>query len=181
MNYYGAKQMAASWRTVRGNTTQIAEDIPADKYNYRVSPETMTVGETLAHMVSSPHWAEQAHMIEKKHEITGEEFGKYRAESHALAATLTNKDAIVDALKKHGDKFATGLEKMSDEQLAEVVQIPGGASKTRLEMLLGSKEHEMHHRGQLMQMQRLLGIVPHLTRARQAHAAAQAAAQQQNA
>jgi len=34
-------------------------------------------------------------------------------------------------------------------------------------MLLGVKEHEMHHRGQLMLIQRLLGRVPHLTRARQ--------------
>ena len=35
-------------------------------------------------------------------------------------------------------------------------------------MLLGVKEHEMHHRGQLMMVQRMLGIVPHLTRQREA-------------
>jgi uncharacterized damage-inducible protein DinB len=35
-------------------------------------------------------------------------------------------------------------------------------------MLLGVKEHEMHHRAQLMLVQRLLGIVPHLTRQRDA-------------
>jgi uncharacterized damage-inducible protein DinB len=34
-------------------------------------------------------------------------------------------------------------------------------------MLVGTKEHEMHHRGQLMVIERLLGIVPHLTRSRQ--------------
>jgi len=28
-------------------------------------------------------------------------------------------------------------------------------------MLLGTKEHEMHHRGQLMLIERLLGITPH--------------------
>ena len=37
-------------------------------------------------------------------------------------------------------------------------------TKTRFEMLLGGKEHEMHHRGQLMLIERMLGIVPHLTR-----------------
>jgi uncharacterized damage-inducible protein DinB len=31
-------------------------------------------------------------------------------------------------------------------------------------MLLSPKEHEMHHRGQLMVLQRMLGITPHLTR-----------------
>ena len=39
--------------------------------------------------------------------------------------------------------------------------------KTRFEMLLGVKEHEMHHRAQLFLIERMIGIVPHLTRARQ--------------
>ena len=37
-------------------------------------------------------------------------------------------------------------------------------TKSRFEQLLGAKEHEMHHRGQLMLIERQLGIVPHLTR-----------------
>jgi uncharacterized damage-inducible protein DinB len=41
------------------------------------------------------------------------------------------------------------------------------ASKTRFEMLLSPKEHEMHHRAQLMTIQRMIGVVPHLTRQRQ--------------
>ena len=41
-------------------------------------------------------------------------------------------------------------------------------SKSRLEMLMSIKEHEMHHRGQLMLIERILGIVPHLTRQREA-------------
>jgi uncharacterized damage-inducible protein DinB len=31
-------------------------------------------------------------------------------------------------------------------------------------MILSVKEHEMHHRGQLMLIERMLGITPHLTR-----------------
>ena len=40
----------------------------------------------------------------------------------------------------------------------------GGGTKTRFEMLLSPKEHEMHHRAQLMTIQRMIGQVPHLTR-----------------
>jgi uncharacterized damage-inducible protein DinB len=39
-------------------------------------------------------------------------------------------------------------------------------------MLLSPKEHEMHHRAQLMVVERMLGIVPHLTREQQARMAA---------
>ncbi len=46
------------------------------------------------------------------------------------------------------------------------------ASKTRFEMLLGVKEHEMHHRAQLMLLGRMVGVVPHLTRQMQERMAA---------
>ena len=51
----------------------------------------------------------------------------------------------------------------------------GPEAKTRIEMLMSVKEHEMHHRSQLMLIQRLLGQVPPLTRQRQAQMAALAA------
>jgi hypothetical protein len=44
-------------------------------------------------------------------------------------------------------------------------------SRTRFDMIMSVKEHEMHHRGQLMLVERMLGIVPHLTRAMQARMA----------
>jgi uncharacterized damage-inducible protein DinB len=59
------------------------------------------------------------------------------------------------------------------------MSFPAGAQppvKTRFEMLLSAKEHEMHHRAQLMVLQRMLGITPHLTREQQARLAAMQAA-----
>ena len=43
-------------------------------------------------------------------------------------------------------------------------------------MLLGPKEHEMHHRAQLMLIERMLGITPHLTRQMEERMAAMQAA-----
>jgi uncharacterized damage-inducible protein DinB len=57
--------------------------------------------------------------------------------------------------------------------LAEIITFGPSAdppAKSRLEMILSVKEHEMHHRAQLMVIERLLGIVPHLTKQRQARA-----------
>ncbi len=166
MQAYGAKHMADSWRTVRKNTVQIAEDIPADKYGFQATPDTMTVAQMLAHLATATHWAEQVHFVEKKSELAGPDFGRYFGEGGALAAALTTKDAIVDALITRGEGFALHLESMADGQLDETVTMPFGG-KSRIEMLLGVKEDEMHHRAQLMLIERLLGIVPHLTRARQ--------------
>jgi uncharacterized damage-inducible protein DinB len=52
-------------------------------------------------------------------------------------------------------------------------------AKSRFEMILGVKEHEMHHRGQLMVMERMVDVVPHLTREFQARMAAMAATAKQ--
>ena len=166
MQAYGAKELAASWRTVRKNTVQIAEDIPSDQYGFQATADTMPVMQMLAHIATYTHWAEQLHFVEKKSDVTGPDFGRYMGEGGAIAATLTSKDLIVDALITRGEGFALHLDGMTDSQLDAIVTLPGG-SKSRLEMLLGIKEHEMHHRAQLMIIERMLGIVPHLTRARQ--------------
>ena len=82
-------------------------------------------------------------------------------------------------LTKDGDAWAAYLEGLSDDFLAEEVAMPPGmqpAAKTRFEMLLSPKEHEMHHRGQLMLIQRMLGQTPHLTRQMQERIAASQAA-----
>lgn len=171
MNYYGSKGLAESWRTVRKNTIQVAEDIPEEKYSFRAAPGTMSVGEILAHLAATPHWANQCHFVDQKVAVTMDDFGKWMGEVGVSSKALTSKAEIVAALKADGEAFAAGLAAMTDAQLGETVALPNG-SKSRFEMLLGVKEHEMHHRAQLFLMERMIGIVPHLTRARQAAQAA---------
>ena len=165
MNYYGAKDLAESFRTVRKNTIQVAEDIPEDKYSFRAAPDTMSVGEMLSHLACTPHWAEQCFFNEKKTNVTMEDFGRWMGELSGQSKALTSKAAIVDALKKNGEAFAKRLEGMTEAELAQPITAPN-ATKSAFEMLLGIKEHEMHHRAQLFLIERMVGIVPHLTRAR---------------
>ena len=174
MNYYGAKDIAESFRTVRRNTIQVAEDIPAEQYSYRAAPDTMSVGEMLAHLATSPYWANQCHFVEKRSSVAMEDFGKWMGEAGTRAKAMSAKAAIVEALKTDGEMFAKGIESMTDAELGERVKLPNG-DKSRFEMLLGVKEHEMHHRAQLFLIERMIGIVPHLTRARQERMAQQAA------
>ena len=169
MTYYGAKHLADSFRTVRKNTLAIAEEIPEDKYSFRATPEVMSVGEMLAHLAVSPGWQIELH----GNKTAATDFAMF-AEGMQRAQTaekaLRTKADIVRALKDEGGKFAAFVEGLDEATLASTVSFPPPvqpSSKTRFEMLLGVKEHEMHHRGQLMLVQRLIGQVPHLTRARQ--------------
>ena len=69
---------------------------------------------------------------------------------------------------------------MPESFLAENVTQGDGTIKARFQMILGQKEHEMHHRGQLMLMQRMLGGVPHMTRQMQERMAQMQARQAAN-
>ncbi len=65
MTYYGGKDMAASFRTVRNNTILAAKDIPEDKYTYQATPDTSSVAERLVHMALSTGLQEMIHKEER--------------------------------------------------------------------------------------------------------------------
>jgi uncharacterized damage-inducible protein DinB len=167
MNLYGAKQLADSVRTVRKNTIQIAEDIPEKDYAYRPTPESRSVAETLVHIAWSSQLDRQLHGDGRVSSMEGFNFGELLKQSEAEEKGPRSKSEIVGLLRTEGDRWCNWVATFPDSVLAEQVRMPGGAVKSRFEILLGTKEHEMHHRAQLMVIERLLGIVPHLTRQRQ--------------
>jgi uncharacterized damage-inducible protein DinB len=168
MNYYGGKDLAASFRTVRRNTVIAATEIPEDQYNFRATPDTRTVAGQLMHIVLAPRIQEQIQKVERRTTLQDFNFPGIFAEMVAEENKPRPKQEILALLETSGEEFAKSLETFSDDFLAEQVALPPGASpasKSRFEMLLSVKEHEMHHRAQLMLLQRMVGIVPHGTRA----------------
>jgi uncharacterized damage-inducible protein DinB len=174
MIYYGSKELADSFRTVRKNTIVIAEEIPEQRYDFRAVPETRTVAQMLVHIAVMPRLPEQVHFVERRTSFDGFDFFGYMSKLTAEEQVVRSKAEIVGMLRADGEKFAHMLEGASEDFLGQRVVYPMGMtppSKSRFEMLLSAKEHEMHHRSQLMLTERLLGIVPHLTREMQARVA----------
>lgn len=174
MVYYGAKELAASNRVVRGNTILIAQDIPEDKYNFKVVPEYRSVAQLLSHIAISCQFQYQLHAIDKRSSFDGFDFPLMMKKSLEEESKPRTKATILHLLREEGEKWAGWVEGLSDEFLGQRFNMPEGATppfKSRFEMILSVKEHEMHHRGQLMVIERMLGIVPHLTREREARMA----------
>lgn len=179
MNYYGGKELAASFRTVRKNTLAIAQDIPEEKYSFRAAPDTRSIGELLTHIAMSYTFQHKVHAVEKRSTMAGFDFPSLMKKMVAEEKTPRTKEQILELLRTNGETWATWVESVPEAFLAEHMTLPQGAnppSRSRFDMILSVKEHEMHHRGQLMLIQRVIGIVPHLTREMQARFAASAAA-----
>jgi uncharacterized damage-inducible protein DinB len=174
MVYYGAKEIGIGNRTVRGNTIQIAKDIPENKYGFKPVPEYRSVAQLLTHIALAYRFQYQVHAIDKGASLEGFDFLALMKQITEEEAKPRTKAELIALLEKEGEKWASWVEGLSDEFLAQPVAMPQGAtpaSKSRFEMILSVKEHEMHHRGQLMLIERLLGVVPHLTREREARMA----------
>ncbi len=174
MIYYGAKELAASHRTVRRNTILIAQDIPEEKYGFKPVPDYRNVAQLLSHIALAYRFQHQVHAVEQRTSLEGFDFPSLMKGLIAEETEPRSKAQVIELLHNQGETWAGWLEQLSEPFLAQQVEMIKGSAppfKSRLEMILSVKEHEMHHRGQLMLLERLFGIVPHLTRERLARMA----------
>ena len=176
MNCYGGKDLARAFRTVRENTIKIAEEIPDSGYDFAAAPGIRTVRQLLTHIALLDSFA--TFHKEKRTNFEGVNFPALVGQMQAEEAKPRTKAEVIALLKQRGEETAKWLETLSDDFLAEPFAQPVGTppTKSRFEMIMALKEHEMHHRGQLMLIERMLGLTPHLTRQMQERFAAQARA-----
>ena len=164
MSLYNIRHLLDSFRAVRRNTIQTAEEVPEADYQYRPTPASRSVAETLVHIA----WAGSGDrfMHEEKRIASFERFdlGAFLAMSEVEEMRKRTKAEIIELLNSEGERWVQWVEQLPEPFLSETVRLTDGSSVSRFEMLLGTKEHEMEHRAQLTVIQRLLGLVPHFTR-----------------
>jgi uncharacterized damage-inducible protein DinB len=179
MNVYGANELANAFRTVRDNTLQGAREIPADQYGFTPAAGCRTVEKLLTHMALAHRFQHHVHAVKRLSTFEGFDMMGVFAELRAEEAKPRTKDEVISLLEGEGEAWESFLRGVSDDFLAETVAFPAeftAPPKSRFEMIMSVKEHEMHHRGQIMLIQRMLGLVPHLTRQREERMAARNAA-----
>ena len=172
MAMYGGKELAAAHRTVRGNTITIAKEIPEEQYDFVAAPGFKSVRQLLAHIAYTSRLQDDFHRVRRISTVKGYDFGAFLRQLGEDEQVPRSKDEVIALLETTGEAFASWLETLTSDFLDETYTDHAGQNaRTRFEGLLSAKEHEMHHRGQLMLIQRILGITPHLTRERQARSA----------
>ena len=120
MTYYGAKELAESFRTVRKNTLQIAQDIPEDKYGFKAADGTRTVEKLRSRLGKIEAQVPQATDLSAR--ISGlnlrigelESSGAPRAEAltgkpGALSGTVRSKVLKMHRLGQPADRIADNL------------------------------------------------------------------------
>lgn len=160
------EQVLDSWKTIRADTAQAVEDMPAGDLGFKPVEDVAGFGEIARHILDASH-AVTGMLLAGVEDLSV----NYRAEipryTHPLAADAPPA-ALAKALREAVGTRSAELAAQTPEWWAKVVTRFDGTRVTRLELVQIVKEHELTHRSQLFMYLRLKGIIPVTTRRRMA-------------
>lgn len=129
------------------NLVAAAEEMPADKYSFRPTPEQMTFGKLVMHVTESNNFmcSKAGNVLEPK--------------APNLKET-DSKEKLVAALKASFDFCTTALAKVDDSHLGEPVELFGGRKGNRAFALIALSNDWADHYAAAAQYLRLNGMLP---------------------
>ena len=98
MIIYTGKDLARSFRDVRGNTITIAEDIPEERYTFQATPEVRSVARLLIHIALTPRFQLTTH-TNRIVDLATINFGDVLARAAADEAQPRSKVEILELLR----------------------------------------------------------------------------------
>jgi len=131
-------------KTSRDFTLKVAEAMPADSYDFKLTPPQMSFAEQMIHLAQGQDFF--------LHYLAGEKL------SEAKPASKSKADVIA-YLKISFDKAIARAEAVTPQQLHTTFKTDEG-SLTGLDLLLGDLDHTTHHRASAEMYLRAKGITP---------------------
>ena len=128
------------------NVVAAIEAMPADKFSYKPTPDQMTFGHLVAHIVEANNLfcAKAADVAEPKTEVK----------------ETDGKDKLVAAVKASFDFCTTSLAKTDDSKLADTIEAFGGKKEPRAWAFIAIASSLADHYGAAAMYLRLNGILP---------------------
>jgi uncharacterized damage-inducible protein DinB len=128
------------------NLTAAANEMPAEKYNFKPTPQQMSFGKLVAHIAESNNFlcaklADQARPMDKVSENDA-------------------KEKLVAALKSSFDSCQSALAQVQDAQLDQPVTMWGGRQAPKAAALIGLTNDWADHYGAAAIYLRLNGLLP---------------------
>jgi uncharacterized damage-inducible protein DinB len=139
-----------TWKDIARKITDMAQDFPEDKYDFKPTPEVRTFAEQVLHVTSSIYYFQA--MLE----------GKNPTEEGPKRSEFKNKAEIVAYAKK---ALADGTALLEKADFSKPIQRPKRAVNP-YELWSDFCEHAGEHYGQLVVYYRVNGLVPPESRPR---------------
>lgn len=137
------------WEVQKEYTLEVAEAMPAEKYDFKPTPEMRSFGELMVH-IGGAVYGFSASLREEQQRPAGSQAPEEPA-----------KQNVVPYLKGAFDYAAEGIAALDDTAANETVSLFGGRlSMTRAKLCHFMRDHTTHHRGYGLPYLRLNGVQP---------------------
>jgi uncharacterized damage-inducible protein DinB len=129
------------------NLVAAVEEMPADKFSYKPTPQQMSFAHLVLHMTESNYGlcAKASDMAQPKHDEPKDADGK---------------DKLLAALKSSFDFCNTALAKVDDSKLGDTIEARGGRKEPRAWALIALTNDWADHYGAAAMYLRLNGLLP---------------------
>jgi len=143
-----AETFGGIWERASNITMEYARTMPTDKYDFRPTEDVRTFSEQMLHVAGSLAY-----------------FGNLIKPSQPPISDFEpadkSKQEVLSIMEQMFDYMEGIIRGMSEETLAEAVEIFGGAATvTKAEVAIIARDHMTHHRGQTTTYLRLNGMQP---------------------
>jgi uncharacterized damage-inducible protein DinB len=152
-----------AWEDARNGVIAEVENIPANRFDFRPTPDNRSVTELVLHIMEVS--------LMMVGELTREETDFTRAPFPTLIAQhskpirgLKTKRELLPALRRTLREGVKAFRDAGELHMLQYLVRFDGQPGTRLAWFHHGIDQEMYHRGQLALYQRLLGITPALTK-----------------
>ena len=152
-----------AWTDARQGIIEEVENIPAERFDFRPTPETRSVAELVQHILEVS--------LMMTGELTRADTDFRRAPWPELLALYAShvgqaetKSALLDLLRSSIQESARQFREAGELAMLQLITRFDGQQGTKLAWLHHGIAQEMYHRGQLTLYPRLLGVEPALTR-----------------
>ncbi len=142
-----AAELFDYWEKVRGRTKRVVDCIPPERLEWTWQPGKFTLGDLVRHLAA----IERSMYAENALRRTS----RYAGHGRELAEGW---DAVLAFFETQHAESMEIFRKLSDADLEERCETPGGASIPIGKWLRLMIEHEIHHRGQIYVALGMLGV-----------------------
>lgn len=129
----------------------VAETMPADKYDFKASPESMTFAENLLHIGFAMDWHSQSL-------LGGRESRDWNTDTTFKVAN-NSKEEMIATIENTFDETIKSIKQFDTAQLDDELDY-FGLNRTKRQIFLLLADHITHHRGQMLVYMRINGLVP---------------------
>lgn len=133
-----------------GKVMQLAEAIPAEKYNWSPEEGVRSIAGVIGHVISVNYF------FAMKLGATIPE----GVNPQTIEQDITTKEALIPALKQSTELIVSAVTALDNSSLANKIEFPFPGEYTTLSAILIAQGHCNEHLGQLIAYGRMNGIAP---------------------